>query len=310
MEDTALDVEKQQLEARGYRFKFCESRSPSSSAGAKTFYAELWYRSELVLKISTPVEYGLALQNLIDRAHQYEPEEAGYELRRARRNRVATILLAVVLTAWAGTGLWIGWRAAGILGAVIGLLVGGFIALLLIGEGLTSLPETLSDLSSEIGMLLGPPAAFLLFLPYKPDSWNGLVWLGVMFVGGMVAFTVWADPAKLDAFGLFFAAIEKHAGAAALPHGPLFGVSDFDVFREMVHDAGLHEPEVSQLDIAWRMSTLDVLLDGFADWANTSLLPEVIQNAVEADVRQAGQAYRNDGDYAIPNPVILVSATR
>lgn len=46
---------------------------------------------------------------------------------------------------------------------------------------------------------------------------------------GRMAFTVWGDLSKLEAFGLFFAAVEEHAGAAELPHGPLFGVSAFDV---------------------------------------------------------------------------------
>jgi SAM-dependent methyltransferase len=40
--------------------------------------------------------------------------------------------------------------------------------------------------------------------------------------GGRVGFTVWADLSKLEAIGLFFAAVAEHAGAAELPHGPLF----------------------------------------------------------------------------------------
>ena len=55
---------------------------------------------------------------------------------------------------------------------------------------------------------------------------------------GKMAFTVWADPSKLEAFGLFFAAVDKQPGSAELPHGPLFGVSDPNVFQQMVRDAG------------------------------------------------------------------------
>ena len=34
----------------------------------------------------------------------------------------------------------------------------------------------------------------------------------VLHPGGRMGFTVWADPSKLEAFGLFFAAVEEHAG--------------------------------------------------------------------------------------------------
>ncbi len=60
--------------------------------------------------------------------------------------------------------------------------------------------------------------------------------------GGKIAFTVWADPAKLAAFGLFFAAVEEHANPEELPHGPLFGVSEFDVFHRMMSDVGFRDP--------------------------------------------------------------------
>src|SRR5206468_2175110 len=49
----------------------------------------------------------------------------------------------------------------------------------------------------------------------------------VLRSGGHVGFTVWGDPTKLEAIGLFFAAVAKHMGTAELPNGPLFGVSDF-----------------------------------------------------------------------------------
>jgi SAM-dependent methyltransferase len=64
----------------------------------------------------------------------------------------------------------------------------------------------------------------------------------VLEPGGRIGFTVWSDPAKLEAIGLFFGAVTKHVETAELPNGPLFGVSDFDVFRRMVSDAGFREP--------------------------------------------------------------------
>jgi ubiquinone/menaquinone biosynthesis C-methylase UbiE len=81
---------------------------------------------------------------------------------------------------------------------------------------------------------------------------------------GRMGFTVWADLSKLEAFGLFFAAVEEHAGAAELPHGPLFGVSDFTVFHEMVRDAGFRDSSVRELQIAWRTHSIDSFWSGLA----------------------------------------------
>src|SRR6185369_6290517 len=79
----------------------------------------------------------------------------------------------------------------------------------------------------------------------------------VLRTGGRAGFTVWADASKLEAFGLFFAAVEEHAGPAQLPHGPLFGVSDFDVFHQMVRGAGFRDSSVRELPIAWRTASMD-----------------------------------------------------
>jgi SAM-dependent methyltransferase len=127
---------------------------------------------------------------------------------------------------------------------------------------------------------------------------------------GKIAFTVWGDPARLEAFGLFFAAMESHGDPAVLPHGPLFGVSEFDTFRRMVRDAGFRDSQVRELNIVWKMSSIDTYLDGFTDWANLNVLPSPTREAIAADIRQAAKAYESGGKLAIPNPVILVSATR
>lgn len=132
----------------------------------------------------------------------------------------------------------------------------------------------------------------------------------VLHNDGKIAFTVWADPEQLEAFGLFFAVLQNHLGEADLPHGPLFGVSDFDVFHNMVQEAGYHDSHVVELDIAWPMKTADSFLAGFSDWANLSTLPDETREAIEADVRKAAKAYENNGELRIPNPGILVQATR
>jgi len=132
----------------------------------------------------------------------------------------------------------------------------------------------------------------------------------VLRADGRIAFTVWADLMKLDAFGLFFGAMERQGLAGELPHGPLFGVSDFDVYQGMATAAGFRYPLVRELSIVWRMPSIDRLLAAFADWANMNALPAEIRGAVETDIRQGSRRYESSGTLTIPNPAILVSATK
>lgn len=128
--------------------------------------------------------------------------------------------------------------------------------------------------------------------------------------GGKAAFTLWSDLSKLAAFGLFFGAMEKHSGPHELPYGPLFGVSDFAVFHRMLHEAGFRDTSVTELDISWRMSSIDSFLHAFRDWANMDVFPSTVRDAVEETVREGARAFESGGVLAIPNPAILVAATK
>ena len=128
--------------------------------------------------------------------------------------------------------------------------------------------------------------------------------------GGRMAFSVWADLSKLEAFGLFFAAVEEHTGSAELPHGPLFGISDFAVFHNMLHEAGFRDSSVKELDIAWRTPSLEPYLVSFRDWANLEAFPEDVRTAIETTVRERAPAYNRDGIFDMPNPAILMSARK
>ena len=132
----------------------------------------------------------------------------------------------------------------------------------------------------------------------------------VLCPGGRIGFTVWGDPNKLEAINLFFAAAATHMGAAELPNGPLFGVSDFAVFDRLVRTAGFRDATVAEVPIAWRTASIDTVIAGFADWAQMDAWPEAGRAAVEADVRAAARAYEGDGMFTMPNPVILVTAIK
>ena len=134
--------------------------------------------------------------------------------------------------------------------------------------------------------------------------------LRVLRRDGRTGFTVWADLSKLEAFGLFFAAVEEHAGAAELPNGPLFGVSDFAVFHTMARDAGFRDSSVRELQIAWRTDSIDPFLSAFRDWANLEEFPTDVRSAIEATVRERASVYRRGDVFEMPNPAILVSAVK
>ncbi len=132
----------------------------------------------------------------------------------------------------------------------------------------------------------------------------------VVRVGGKMAFTVWADPSKLVAFGLFMEAIEEHANLDDLPHGPLFGMSDFDAFHSMVRGAGFRDSKVTEIDIAWQVGSAAQLLDSFNDWAQMNEYPKSVRDAIENSMREKSKPLEVDGTLTLPNPAILVSATK
>lgn len=127
---------------------------------------------------------------------------------------------------------------------------------------------------------------------------------------GRVGFTVWADLSKLEAFALFFAAVGEHAGTAELPHGPLFAVSDFQVFHQMLRDAGFRDSSVRELQTVWRMHSIDSFLAAFRDWAQLDAFPNDVRDRIEATVRERATAFRSGDILEMPNPAILLSAAK
>lgn len=127
---------------------------------------------------------------------------------------------------------------------------------------------------------------------------------------GRIACTVWAEPESLEAFGLFFAAVEEHAGTAELPHGPLFGVTDSDTLTELFVDAGFTEITIKRIPTKWRMDTIDPLLRAFGTWAQLDAFPKDTQTAIEHSVRTAAPAYETGHGLEVPNPMLLIGASK
>lgn len=132
----------------------------------------------------------------------------------------------------------------------------------------------------------------------------------VLAPGGRIACTVWAGMETLEAFGVFFAAVEEHAGGTELPHGPLFGVADEHTLSSLFTDAGFTDVTIDTVDTTWTMSSIEPLLRAFGAWAQIDAFPPQIRQAIESSVRSAAAAYENDDCLVIPNPMLLISATR
>lgn len=127
---------------------------------------------------------------------------------------------------------------------------------------------------------------------------------------GRIACTIWAEPESLEAFGLFFAAVEEHAGSAELPHGPLFGVTDSEALTSLFVDAGFTAVTIERLATVWRMKSIDPLFRAFAKWAQLDSFPRDTQRRIEDSVRSAADAYAKAGGLEVPNPMLLISATK
>ncbi|HZD23459.1 MAG TPA: hypothetical protein VE569_08675, partial [Acidimicrobiia bacterium] len=75
-------------------------------------------------------------------------------------------------------------------------------------------------------------------------------------------------------------------------------------------DAGFSDVTIERLATEWRMESIDVLLRAFRPWAQVDTFPKDIQSKIEDSVRSAATAYEKAGGLLIPNPMMLISATK
>lgn len=58
------------------------------------------------------------------------------------------------------------------------------------------------------------------------------------------------------------------------------------------------------------MSSIDSLLRAFGTWGQFDTFPAETRQAVEASVRSAAPAYEDGDTLVIPNPMLLIAATK
>ena len=132
----------------------------------------------------------------------------------------------------------------------------------------------------------------------------------VLREGGKAALTIWSDREKLAGFGMFFQALEEHVDMSELPFGPLHGVTDFAILNAMMQEAGFWDIAVKEVDIGWRIPSIDTYLSVFRRWANLDAMPKGIKASIEDKVRQSAKSLETDGNLTLANPAILVSGTK
>lgn len=133
----------------------------------------------------------------------------------------------------------------------------------------------------------------------------------VLKPGGHFAFVVFADPEAQSSIGAFFSAVEKYLPLEELPHGPLFGVTDLELYKAMLRAGGLNNFKFEFRKIIWRTETPEPIINSFWDWGNMKAVPQDLQNKIEVTTRKNLKLYQqDDGDYAFPHQALLGSAEK
>ncbi len=132
----------------------------------------------------------------------------------------------------------------------------------------------------------------------------------VLKPGGRFAFAVFEAPEAQSSIGAFFAAVQEHHDLDELPHGPLFGMTDRNVYQAMLTAGGLANCRLNTEEVVWRSKTLEPILAGFWKWGNMAALPREVQDKIEKTTRENAKPYERDGQFAFPHSVLFGTAEK
>ena len=65
-----------------------------------------------------------------------------------------------------------------------------------------------------------------------------------------------------------------------------------------------------EVDIDWQVGSAEQLLHSFEDWAQMDAYPKAVRDAIESTMRENAKPFESGGTLTLPNPAILVSATK
>jgi SAM-dependent methyltransferase len=139
----------------------------------------------------------------------------------------------------------------------------------------------------------------------------------VLRPGGRIAYTVWASPPQVVGFDIVQQAIAAHGNPLAdIPAGPpYYRFADAAESRRTVESVGFKGARVHEVAQTWRLADPDHVLIAIADGTVRSGALFRAQTpsarcAIAVAVRDAVQAYDNDGVIELPMPAVLTSATK
>ncbi len=139
----------------------------------------------------------------------------------------------------------------------------------------------------------------------------------VLRPGGRLASTVWASPPRVVGFDIVQQAIAAHGDPSAdIPAGPpYYRFADAAESRRTLAAVGFKGARVREVPQIWRLTDPDHVLIAIADGTVRSGALFRAQTpsarcAIAVAVRDAVQAYQNDGVIELPMPAVLSSATK
>ncbi|MEX0332629.1 MAG: class I SAM-dependent methyltransferase [Puniceicoccaceae bacterium] len=127
----------------------------------------------------------------------------------------------------------------------------------------------------------------------------------VLKSGGTFAFAVWGPLEEQTSVGAFFEAFTHFQDLGELPHGPLFGVTEFEVFNDLTGKGGLRDLQVEILPTEWRCESLDPVIEGFWTWGNLASLPSELQQKIRDRMIANCQAFKDNDAYVFPHSALV-----
>lgn len=136
----------------------------------------------------------------------------------------------------------------------------------------------------------------------------------VLRPGGRVAFTVWGELERLEAFGVAFAALESLGLGSddAPPEPPLPLGRPLVEYEAALEQAAFVQPSARTLEIGWRVRGGGAIIDGFERFLGLApILSDEQRIAFATAVEEAVTSRAaTDGTTYLPNPAILATARK
>lgn len=127
----------------------------------------------------------------------------------------------------------------------------------------------------------------------------------VLKPGGKFVFAVWGVPEEQSSIGAFFEAVLAHHELGELPHGPLFGITEYSVFEPLLSEAGITNCVLSEQILQWKVDTLEPVIEGFWDWGNMDALPANTQTNIKKTTTENAEPFRHDKGYSFPHTILF-----